>query len=155
MKNICQIRTTSRRIGGTRSSEKRTGGKIIHGRCEVDNHADTCVAGSNCTILQYTGKVCDVSPYRDDYESIKNVPIVNAATAWQSTLTGQFYILVINECIWMGDNMDHTLINPNQLRHFGTKVQDNLTLEEPLSIITEDKEFLFFFWIHSSLLKQN
>ena len=141
MKNICQIRTTSRRIGGTKSSEKRTGNKIIHGRCEIDNHADTCVAGSNCTILQYTGKVCDVSPYRDDYESIKNVPIVNAATAWQSTFTGQIYILVINECIWMGENMDHTLINPNQLRHFGSKVQDNLTLEEPLSIITEDKEF--------------
>ena len=41
----------------------------------------------------------------------------------------------------MGDTMDHTLINPNQLRYFGTRVQDNPTLEEPLSIITEDKEF--------------
>ena len=95
--------------------------------------------------------MCDVSPYRDDYESIKNVPIVNAATAWQSTLTGQIYILVINECIWMGDNMDHTLINPNQLRHFGTKVQDNPTLEEPLSIITEDKEFCMDLCMHGTI----
>ena len=37
--------------------------------------------------------------------------------------------------------MDHTLINPNQLRHFGTQVQDNPMADQPLSIITEDNEF--------------
>ena len=37
--------------------------------------------------------------------------------------------------------MSHTLINPNQLRHFGTQVQDNPMSSQPLSIITEDNEF--------------
>ena len=69
------------------------------------------------------------------------MPIVHAATAWQSIETGQTYILVLNESIWMGDTMSHTLINPNQLQHFGTKVQDIPMSYEPLSIITEDKEF--------------
>ena len=41
----------------------------------------------------------------------------------------------------MGNTMDHTLINPNQLRHFGTKIQDDPTSDRPLSIITEDNEF--------------
>jgi hypothetical protein len=41
----------------------------------------------------------------------------------------------------MGDTMDHTLINPNQLRHYGVKVQDNPMSNFPLSIITEDDEF--------------
>ena len=91
--------------------------------------------------MEYTGKECDVSPYRDDYDSIQNVPIVHAATAWQSKETGQTYILVLNESIWMGGTMSHTLINPNQLRHFGTKVQDNPMSDQPLSIITEDKGF--------------
>ena len=99
----------------------------------MDNHANTYVAGSNCIILQYTGKECDVSSYRDDYDSIQNVPIVHAATAWQSIETGQTYILVLNESIWMGDTMSHTLINPNQLRHFGTKVQDNPMSNEPIN----------------------
>ena len=99
------------------------------------------MAGSNCVILEYTGKECDVSPYRDDYDSIQNVPIVHAATAWQSKETGQTYILILNESIWMGDTMSHTLINPNQLRHFGTKVQDNPMSDQPLSIITEDNGF--------------
>jgi len=99
------------------------------------------VAGSNCVILQHTGKECDVSPYRDDYEAISNIPIVHAATAWQSKQTGQTYILVFHEALWMGDTMDHSLINPNQLRHYGTMVQDDPTSRRPLSIITEDNEF--------------
>ena len=55
-----------------------------YGRSELDSHADTCVAGANCTILAYTGKECDVSPYQDDYEAATKVPIVHAATAWTS-----------------------------------------------------------------------
>ena len=37
--------------------------------------------------------------------------------------------------------MDHSLINPNHLRYYGIKVQDNPLLEIALSIITEDNEF--------------
>ena len=41
----------------------------------------------------------------------------------------------------MGDHMKNSLINPNQLRHFGTRVQDDPTSDRPLSIITEDNSF--------------
>ena len=103
----------------------------------------------------YTGKEYDVSPYRDDYESITNVPIVHAATAWQSHYTGQTYILVLNESPWMGDQIDHTLINPNQLRHAGTKVQDNPTSSMPISIITEDNEFSMELTINDTIVYFN
>ena len=140
-RNISQFRSTIRRVASANSSTKRSPNNRTYGKCELDSHADTIVAGSNCVILQYTGKECDVAPYRDDYESISNVPIVHAATAWQSKETGQTYILVFNEALWMGNTMDHTLINPNQLRHHGTKVQDNPMSDHPLSIITDDNEF--------------
>ena len=144
-RQISQFNTSSRRqvMSTTRStfSSSTTSNERTFGRCELDSHADTNVAGSNCVILQYTGKECDVSPYRDDYESISNVPIVHAATAWQSPNTGQTYILVMNESLWMGDKMSHSLLNPNQLRHFGTIVQDDPTSNHPLSIVTEDNEF--------------
>ena len=91
--------------------------------------------------MHYTSRECDVSPYRDDYASIKNVPIVQAATAYQSPYTGQVYILILNEALWMGDSMKHTLINPNQLRHYGVKVQDNPCSIEPIHIMTEDSSF--------------
>ena len=111
------------------------------GNCELDSHADSIVAGSNCIILNYTGKECDVAPYQDNYDTIKNVPIVTAATAWQSPHTGQLCILIFNEAIWMGDQMNHSLLNPNQLRHHGTRVQDDPTSQYPLSIVTENNNF--------------
>ena len=40
----------------------------------------------------------------------------------------------------MGNHMDHSLINNNQLRYYGIKVQDNPMLDTALSIITEDNE---------------
>ena len=40
----------------------------------------------------------------------------------------------------MGDQMEHTLINSNQLRAYGVIVQDNLFVPVPILISTEDKE---------------
>ena len=112
----------------------------IVGKIELDSHADTIVAGANCIFLHYTGRQCDVSPYDSSYEPVKAVPIVCAATAWQSPYTGQLYILVFNEALWM-PKLPNSLINPNQLRYFGTIVQDDPTSTSPLHIRTEDASF--------------
>lgn len=92
---------------------------------ELDSHADTCVLGINFTILEYSGRVCDVYPYSSEYEAVKDVPIVRGATAVQDQQTGELIIMIINEGLWYGDKMDHSLINPNQLRYYGIKVNDN------------------------------
>ena len=55
--------------------------------------------------------------------------------------TGQTYILVFHEGIWMGDLMEHSLANPNQLQYYGTTVQDNLLSDSPLYIMSEDSDF--------------
>ena len=90
--------------------------------------------------MHYTGRECDVSPYDTNYSPAKNIPIVSAATAWQSQNTGQVYILILNEALWM-PNLPHSLIDPNQLRHFGTTVQDNPVHMSPLHLRTEDARF--------------
>ena len=92
----------------------------MYGRIYLDYHADTTVTGYNCCILYYTGKEGGASPYRDNNEAIKGVPIVHVETDWQSLDTSQAYIFVLNEAIWMGYTLDHTLVNPNQLRHYRT-----------------------------------
>ena len=92
--------------------------------------------------MQYSGRECDVSPYTDAYEAIKSVPIATAGTAWTSTETGETYILVFHEGIWMGDKMEHSLLNPNQLRYFGVTVQDNPFSDAPLYISTENGDFV-------------
>ena len=89
-----------------------------------------------------TGKECDVSPYTDEYEAIKNVPIVLAATAWKSLELAETFIIVLHERLWMNTTMDHTLVNHNQLRHFGVTVQDNPYSSSPLYIKSPGRDFL-------------
>ena len=79
--NTKQLITTKRRVSGTRTNTKRKPNKQKFGRFELESHADTIVAVSNCVILQYTGKECDVLPYQGDYESVSNVTIVHEAMA--------------------------------------------------------------------------
>ena len=53
--------------------------------------------------------------------------------------SGQTYILVINEGLWLGTKMEHSLLNPNQLRFNGISVQDNpFDTNTPLSIEHDD-----------------
>ena len=72
--------------------------------------------GKNCVVLAFIGRGCNVSTYTDTYDSIKSVPIAKAGTAWTSPESGTTIILVFNEGLWMGDKMEHTLVNPNQMR---------------------------------------
>ena len=71
---------------------------------------------------------------------MKDIPIVSAATGFTSA-NFRNYILVFHEALYMPD-MRNTLINPNQCRHFGAKVQNNPYHEEcPMSIESPDGEF--------------
>jgi hypothetical protein len=121
-------------VGRVQTKENKT----IHSNLEMDLHADIIVLGRNCTILNYSGRECDVSPYNDSYESIKGVPIVTGATAWTSQVEFATYILVFHETLWMGDVLEHSLLNPNQLRHCGVWVQDNPYADVKLHLETED-----------------
>ena len=85
------------------------------GSIELDNHVDTIVLGANCVILSHTGQSCEVMPYSDTYDAITNVPVITGATLWTSPHDGDEFILVFNEALWMGNTLQHMLVNPNQL----------------------------------------
>ena len=108
-------------------------------RIELDSHADTCVLGPTFIKLFDTGQRVSVSPFISSYNQIKDIPIVTAATAIQHHSTGETIILIINQGLWFGDSpdMDHSLINPNQLRHHGVLVNDNPYGEQPMAIKAE------------------
>ena len=96
-------------------------------RCELDSHADTCVAGPNFHVDEYTGEHCDVTPYSTDYQPLKDIPIVNASTAFTDPHTGDTVILRFNQVLWYGRRLTMSLINPNQIRHAGLTVSDDPT----------------------------
>jgi hypothetical protein len=80
--NVSTIRTGSRhRTVSALESKDRGSDPGFVANCELDSLADTCVAGLNFRIDEFTGEHCDVAPYSSDYTPIKDVPIVNASTA--------------------------------------------------------------------------
>ena len=94
------------------------------GRLELDSHADKACIGSDCCIIAYTEKVCQITPFHPGYETIKDVPIVQAATAYTDIETGNTFILIINEALYMGDTLQSSYLNPNQMRCHGVIVDD-------------------------------
>jgi predicted metallo-beta-lactamase superfamily hydrolase len=56
----------------------------ISGRCELDSHTDTCIAGENCIVLEYTDQTVNVSAFSDRHKPLENVPIVTATTEYDS-----------------------------------------------------------------------
>jgi ribosomal protein L15 len=97
---------------------------VISGQCELDSHADTCVAGHNCIILEDTDQTVNVSAFSDKHKTFKDIPIVTAATAYDDERDGTTYILILGQAIYMGEDMNNTLICPNQLRKHGVIVED-------------------------------
>lgn len=91
---------------------------------EADSNADTCCLGKNFIVLHFTNRTADVYPYDESYTPITNVPIVTGATAIDLE-DGLSYILIVNEALYYGMKLDHSLINPNQVRHAGVDFWDN------------------------------
>ena len=115
-------------------------GELFHGRCKLDSNADTTVAGNNCAIIKYIDRTCDVSPFLERYTPMKDILIVSASTGFMLA-NSRNYILVFHEAFYMPD-MRHTLINTNQCRHFGAKVQENPYNDDfPMSIESPNGEF--------------
>ena len=96
---------------------------IQEGRSELDSHADTCVAGATWKVMEYTGVVCNVYPYSDSYKPLKQVPVVEAVTAYDHP-TGETFILVLAQALYLGDRQEPSLLCPNQMRSYGIVVDD-------------------------------
>jgi hypothetical protein len=93
--------------------------KELKGDAKIDSHVDSCVAGANFLAWDFTGITCEVLHFTDEYESMKDVPVVSAATAWTDDNSGETFILLFHQVLWYGNKLSHSLLNPNQIRHFG------------------------------------
>ena len=90
---------------------------IEEGRCELDSHADTTVAGSNMAFLDDVKDSPTVNAYgfSDDYKPIKDIPIGTCATAYDCPDSGQVYILLFGQVLYFGDWMKASFICPNRV----------------------------------------
>jgi hypothetical protein len=97
----------------------------ITGPVELDSHADTCCAGSNCVVIEHTGKICNVGGFNRNTpnDKLKGIPVVKGATAYDAP-TGETFIIILAQALYLGEYLDYSLLCPNQLRHNGLIVDD-------------------------------
>ena len=90
-------------------------------RNELDSHADTSCAGANWTPLSFTGEVCTVSPYSNEYAPKHGVPVATCVTAIIDGL-GVTTILAMHQMLFFGTQLPNSLLNPNQVRLGGITI---------------------------------
>ena len=99
----------------TLTKEEQNGGCMLG----LDSWADTCCSGRHCIVESYVeGKSVTAKGFSDELSSIPNLPIANVKFAYDSPY-GRTYILRVNNSIYLGDKMEHSLLCPNQCRSNG------------------------------------
>jgi hypothetical protein len=129
-------------------AKKRQGllGNGESSRTELDSHANMAVVGRYCFVIRETGRQADVSPFSPEYESLKQVNIVDSAVLYECPYTGKEAILVIQNALYM-PAMDNNLIPPFIMREAGLivndvpKIQMNNPTEDHHSIVFPEGEF--------------
>ena len=72
-----------------------------------------------------TPRTANIYPYYTSYKPLYNVTIVPGATTSMDNITVNSFIMVVNEALYYGNKLNHSLINPNQWISYGTIVWDN------------------------------
>ena len=74
-------------------------------------------------------------PYNADHGRCeKNVPIITSTIMYTCQTSDQTFILIlINEGLWFGPKLSHSLFNQNQLQFNGVSVQDNPVMQVGLN----------------------
>ena len=94
-----------------------------HGcRLGIDSWADTSCAGRHAHVLEFIeGRSVTAQGFATSLPSIDNLSIANVAYAYDSP-SGETYILVINNSIYLGSLMDDSLLNPIQCLLNGIRI---------------------------------
>ena len=92
-------------------------------RTELDSHANMPVVGKNAFIIHYAGRRVDVSPFTPDYDSLQDVPVVDAAVYYICPYSGTEALLIIRNALHV-PSMTNNLIPPFIIREAGVILND-------------------------------
>ena len=84
------------------------------GRTESNSHTNASAVGANTLILNCTDQRCDMTPFTESYEPIKDVPVVTAATACNNLDTGLTIVCILHQALCF-PSMAVTPLSPNQV----------------------------------------
>ena len=128
--------TSSSHIGASHSDTFRhpplTDNEHNNGtRLGIDSFADTSCAGKFAFVEEFIeGKTVSASGFSPSLGSLSNLPLVNAVYAYDAQ-DGTVILLENNNAIYMGDQMEDSLLNPIQAEEIGVRVDTRPTRYYP------------------------
>ena len=113
-------------------------------RCEMDSHADTCLAGNNFIAFENTGQTVSIYGFDDNAPPVTGVPIATFMTA-VTLESGETLILVVHQALFLGEKHNGSLLCPNQMQKHGVRVDDcprhlSLGMNSTHSIIVKEED---------------
>ena len=78
-------------------------GDLSKGKLHFDSHADTCAGGSSFVMLDSPDQIqnhVDISPFSEEYEPIKDIPVASCATSYTDLKKWEKYILVFHQILY-------------------------------------------------------
>ena len=145
IRNVAQlsINTTGDINPNLSSDEMKTGTRL-----GSDPHADTSCVNKHAYVESIIeGLTVDAIPFDARIGKLIDLPIVNAIFAVDNETTFETKLIRLNHSIYIQD-MEHSLLYPNQTRAFGTIVDDvsrTLTIPviQPFQSLQRNLSFLF------------
>jgi hypothetical protein len=141
-----------RSIGATTTNTRNTRGSGGRGRGRSGGRGNQ--NGGRIKVMMNGVDVSDIHRNftSDEWDKLRMVgghtyiyQRLNAVTAFTDESNGETVILNFNQVLWYGKRMKMSLINPNQLRHFGITVSDDPTdTTRPFGISTGEGLFVPF-----------
>jgi hypothetical protein len=92
-----------------------------------------CGGGANTVVLELTGCKVSVSAFSPIQDAMPDIPFRTIAWAYGSEVDGNTCLLVYHKTMVSKDQMLASLINPNQVRTHGHKIQDCSKQSDPTS----------------------
>ena len=92
-------------------------------RTELDSRANMIVIGNNCYIICLTGEAMDVCPFTPEYESLKKLPLADAALMYTCEYTNEECLFIVRNILYV-PSMDFNLIPPFIVREAGVIIND-------------------------------
>ncbi len=92
-------------------------------KTELDLYANMVVLGRNCFAFEWSGKSCNVQPFDKNLGVAKDVPIIDAAIAYDCPYRFETYILLIRNGLYI-PNLEDNLIPPFIMQQGGVDVND-------------------------------
>ena len=81
------------------------------------------MVGKNAIILYETDMTVNVTPFSNDFGMLPEVLVVHVAVAYDCPITGQTYILIINNALYIAE-MEQNLLPPIMMRLNGILVDE-------------------------------